>query len=86
MLEDLRSKIDRIDREIVGLLNDRAEVALEIGDRKKQLSLDIVDSSREKEVITGVKKLNGGPFSDGQIADIFTKIISKTKNLEREVC
>ncbi len=86
MIEDLRRQIDKIDRKIVGLLNNRAKVALEIGDQKKRFDLDIVDSSREEEVITGVKKMNGGPFSDEQITEIYRKIIAETKNLEREVC
>ncbi len=45
-LENLRSKIDKIDLEIIHLLSQRFEVSRKIGEFKKLKSLPVVDESR----------------------------------------
>ncbi len=85
MIHELRRRIDQIDRDLVKLLSRRGEIALQIGDEKRESGLDITDDDREEEVLSGVKEANAGPFSDSQIVEIYRKIISETKNLE-EVC
>ena len=50
-LASLRSEIDRIDEELVALLNRRAELALQIGQVKQQQGLEVWSAAREDEVI-----------------------------------
>ena len=49
-LADLRVEIDRIDRDLVALLNHRSEIAVQIGRIKQAAGLDIWSASREEEV------------------------------------
>jgi chorismate mutase / prephenate dehydratase len=46
-LSNLRGEIDRIDKELVELLNRRAEVAVQIGQIKRGQGLDVWSSARE---------------------------------------
>jgi chorismate mutase/prephenate dehydratase len=50
-LEELRTKIDAIDGEVVKLLDDRARIAIEIGKIKMNLGLTIQDAQREHQVL-----------------------------------
>ncbi len=50
-IEDYRNKIDEIDGELVKLFEKRMNVAMNIAKYKKQNNLEIINSSRESEVI-----------------------------------
>lgn len=47
-LQNLRDKIDKIDKEILKLLNDRAKLAIKIAEIKKTQGLSFYDPVREK--------------------------------------
>lgn len=57
-LEELRVQIDRLDSEIISLLNQRAQVSLHIGETKRNGAGDTVVyvPAREKTVYDKVKK------------------------------
>ena len=50
-LKENRMKIDLIDQKLLGLLNQRLRIVLEIGKIKKQMGVKIYDRKREKEVL-----------------------------------
>src|SRR3972149_5520715 len=84
-VDALRKKIDQIDGKIVGLLNDRASVALKIG-QAKSLSNDLVYAPlRETEVLRRVIDLSRGPLPDQAIGAIYREVISATRALESEL-
>ena len=56
-MAQLREEINRLNNEIMKLLADRVEVAVKIGEVKKQLELPVVDPQREAKVLEQVKKL-----------------------------
>lgn len=53
-LEDLREKIDAIDDEIAKLYTERMEVAREIGMVKEMEKINLINTTREKEIISRV--------------------------------
>ena len=58
MLEQQRAEIDRIDRQLVKLFEERMKVVEEVIEIKIELNMDILDSSRESKVIeTAVSRL-----------------------------
>jgi chorismate mutase len=79
----LRDEIDRIDAELVALLNRRAAQALEIGQIKKTLQMEIYQPSREEAVLRHVRGLNPGPLDNDAIARLFERIIDEARRLER---
>ena len=47
-LDEWRSRINKIDQEILSLLNQRAEVAQKIGEAKRQQGLEFHNPEREQ--------------------------------------
>jgi chorismate mutase/prephenate dehydratase len=84
-VDALRKKIDQIDGKIVGLLNDRAAIALKIGEAKS-LSNDLIYAPhRETEVLRRVCDLSRGPLTNQAIRAIYREVISATRALESEL-
>ena len=84
MIEELRAEIDEIDERIVELVSRRARTAIEIGRHKKSEGMGVRDRDREEIVLSRVKGLNSGPFSDEQIDRIYRKVISETRSIQME--
>jgi chorismate mutase len=85
-LDELRDDIDRVDEVIVRLLNERARVAVEIGQLKKSLNLPIYQPDREKQVLAHVRSIaSEGPLGPDAIARLFERIIDEARRLERRV-
>lgn len=82
---DWRDEIDRIDEELVKLLNRRSACALEIGRIKRELNIPIYSPNRETEVIRHVTGVNEGPLEMGAIRRLFERIIDESRSLERTV-
>ena len=81
-LTQLRGKIDTIDKQILELLNQRAEVVLEIGELKKQNDLVVYDPNREKQIEKNLAEMNNGPMPDKSVINIFRAIISASRGLQ----
>ena len=82
-MEGWRKRIDEIDQQLVKLLNERAQCAVEIGHTKKALSLPAWQPQREAEILRNVVKANPGPLDDAAIRRLFERIIDEARSLER---
>lgn len=82
-LRDLRGGIDVIDMKILSLLNERAQLALEVGKIKKLEGREFYVPSREKEVLERIVSSNEGPFPDNTLKVIFREIMSASLALEQ---
>jgi monofunctional chorismate mutase len=83
-LEDWRNEIDRIDAEIVRLVNRRAKIAREIGVLKSAAGLPIVDAAREEEILRKVAAGNRGVLKKEAIVRIFRAMIGESRNIQAE--
>ena len=79
-----RAEIDRIDGELLGLLNRRAEYAREIGHVKRKNRLPIYVPDREHAVLTRLVGENQGPLSAESIREVFQTIFDQMKKLESQ--
>jgi chorismate mutase len=79
-----RQKIDEIDLELVKLLNQRSQCAIEIGKLKHKLDIEIYDPRREEEVIGRVWKKANGPLSKEAVKRLFERIIDESRRAERQ--
>lgn len=82
-LEELRRQINKLDEQIVALLNCRAEAAREIGRLKSEDGTPVYSPSREKEVLERVRKLNTGPLPDACLTAIWREVMSASFALEK---
>jgi chorismate mutase / prephenate dehydratase len=81
-LLSLRTQIDGLDRELLGLLNRRAGLALQVGELKKQEGSVVFRPEREAQVIDGLKRVNPGPLKNDSVAPIWREIMSACRALE----
>ncbi|MFM7522154.1 MAG: prephenate dehydratase [Planctomycetota bacterium] len=84
-LGELRGEIDRIDRALVGLMNERAQVARRIGQLKKASGQQTYDPSREETVLERVAGLNPGPLSGASVKAVFRELISGSRAIEQHL-
>ena len=64
-IEELRSRIDRIDSEMIRLYTERMETARQIGRYKKERGLPVADPGREQEVLDRAAEAAGEEYADG---------------------
>ena len=81
-LERLRNEIDKIDSEILGLLDRRANIAIDIAAIKRNANLKLHSPEREKAILKRITSLNKGPFPEEALKVIFREIISASLSLE----
>jgi len=84
-LDELRKQIDDLDRRLVLLLNQRAQLVEEVGKVKKRSGMEVYAPAREKEILRLVIDTNGGPFSDSAILRLFERILDESRSLERQI-
>jgi len=83
-LRRLRRRIDALDRRIVRLLNQRAELAREVGREKVAAGRRAIrDAEREREVLLRVSMANDGPTPQADLLAIFRRLFSIARTLER---
>src|SRR5919204_1117100 len=75
-LKSLRSQIDKLDLNILKLVNERARLATEIGKVKSDSGGEVFSPGREEEVFQNVLQHNKGPLDDATIRAIYREIIS----------
>jgi len=82
-LKELREKIDRIDRQILDLVSQRAHFVKEVWNIKQMGKVGPYAADREKIIHQRLAKLNRGPLSNENIKIIFQEIISACLSLEK---
>lgn len=80
-LEDYRREIDSIDRELIALFEKRMNVAIKVGEYKKERNLPIFNSKREEEVIE--KNIN--LLSNKEYSEITRMFFEKVMELSRSL-
>lgn len=79
-----RKEIDRLDDEILRLLNERSKNVIEIGKLKKQSGTDahLHTPRRETEIVERLMRSNPGPFPNEAIRSVYREIMSASLSLE----
>jgi chorismate mutase / prephenate dehydratase len=81
-LGDWRSRINDIDNQILHLLNQRAEAALQIGDLKRRQDAPSYVPEREAEVLNRLTAACGGPLPAETVTAVWREILSACRALE----
>jgi chorismate mutase / prephenate dehydratase len=82
-LRRLRRRIDALDRRIVGLLNERAELGRAVGHEKVTAGRRAVrDAEREREVLLRVTMANTGPMPQADLLAVYRRLIAVSRALE----
>ena len=86
-LNDLRVQIDEIDGKLVQLLNERAEISVEVGRRKANTpETRWFAPEREREVFSRIEALRtatSGALTNGALHAIYREILSASRALQK---
>src|ERR1700678_3844711 len=82
-LSEHRSAIDKLDAQIVRLLNERTRHVLAIGEIKLTAGEEIYAPHRERAVFDRVCAQNAGPITNEQLRTIYREIMSSALALEK---
>jgi chorismate mutase/prephenate dehydratase len=82
-LKHLRTQIDKLDLQILKVVNERASLAGEIGRIKNNQGSEVFSPAREEEVLKNVIEANKGPLDEGTIRALFREIISGSRALQK---
>lgn len=87
-LDELRSRINAIDGNVLSLISERARLAQQVAEAKLAEDPDTVfyRPEREAQVMRRIMTLNEGPLSDEEMARLFREIMSSCLALEQPVC
>jgi chorismate mutase / prephenate dehydratase len=84
-LRHLRSQIDRLDLQILKLVNERANLAAQIGKLKNDQGGEVFSPAREEEVLQHVLQANKGPLDTSTVRAVFREIMSGSRALQKVV-
>ncbi len=84
-LSEIRVEIDRLDRSLLHLLSERAELVHKVGEIKKRDNLQIYAPEREKALLDRLLSLNEGRLPEKSIKAIYREIMSAALALEDDL-
>src|SRR5438477_10335868 len=84
-LSEHRQAIDKLDAQLVKLLNERTRHVLAIGEIKLKAGEEIYAPHRERAVLQRVFKSNSGPITNESLRAIYREIMSSALSLEKSL-
>jgi chorismate mutase/prephenate dehydratase len=87
-LDEVRTKIDSVDQELLRLLNERADLVHTVGEIKRKEGLEIYAPDREEKLLKKLIELNSqrkGRLPEKSIRAIYREIISAALALEQDM-
>ena len=81
-LADLRRQIDQVDSQLLQLLNQRAQLAEQVGDIKRAEGSPFFRPDRVAQVLEKIQTLNKGPLKNQHVSAIWREIMSACLALE----
>src|SRR5262249_32560685 len=81
-IEDWRIEINALDQELLRLLNQRAELALKVGESKRGAGRWVCDHTRERELLERLCSFNSGPLDDRAVVELFRPIIHESPRIQ----
>ena len=83
-LNDWRNEIDLLDREVVALLNRRAECVLGLAPLKRRRGMPVHEPDRECLVLDNILLSNRGPLPNEALERIYKAVIQEMRAMQRQ--
>lgn len=81
-IKELRDEINRIDDQLLKLLQERAEVSKKVGSLKAGTGSEIHVPQREYEIVSRLKKQNFGIYPANAIENIWSEIFAASRGVQ----
>lgn len=84
-LKELRVDIDRIDREMVALFEERMGISKEVAEYKIATGKKILDKDRENQKLEAVKELTHNDFNSHGVEELYKQIMGISRKLQYQL-
>lgn len=84
-IEAWRKKIDRLDDQVLRLLNERGRAVQQIGRIKSRKNEEVYASGRERQIIDRLAQAGRGPLPKEAIEEIFLAVINNCRLLQKKL-
>lgn len=82
-LEKNRGRIDEINNLLIFLLEERFNISKQIGEIKKEIGMEVLDTKREEIIIENItNKLEKSEYTD-EILKVFLTILDESKKIQK---
>lgn len=83
LFQELRNRIDSIDRSLVQILEERMQIVSKISDLKARHSMSVLDAGREKLVLENVVSHIQNHELDPYMIKIFEEVMANSRNYQK---
>ena len=84
-LAELRLEIDKIDRQMVELFEQRMDVSREVAEYKVSVGKRILDKERENQKIEAVKALTHSEFNRHGVEELYKQLMAMSRKLQYQM-
>ena len=81
-LNELREKIDQVDRQIVALYEERMVLSRGVAEYKIEKGLRVLDKAREREKLAALKALTKDDFNAHGVEELFAQLMAMSRKLQ----
>ena len=81
-IQELRHSIDKIDDQVLKLINQRLLAVRKIGQIKNHSGVEVVDTYRESQIYRRLSSLNNGPLKESALHQIFRSMIATGREIQ----
>src|SRR5690625_3632975 len=83
-MEQLREQLDKLNIDILKLINQRGDLVQQIGEIKGKQSTRRFDPVRERDMLNEIIGNNDGPFTNATIEHIFKEIFKAGLTIQKD--
>jgi 3-deoxy-7-phosphoheptulonate synthase/chorismate mutase len=83
-IDQLRQQLDKVNADMLELINKRATLVQQIGELKSKQSMKRFDPVRERDMLDQITAQNDGPFQNATIEHIFKEIFKAGLELQED--
>ena len=83
-IQEIRSQIDEIDKQIVNLVVKRMKMALQAAEYKQAHQLPLLDRKREREILVQTAELAGEEYA-GYAKVLFSTLFDLSKSYQNRI-
>ena len=81
-LQELRLELDRVDKQMAALFEERMAICSEVAEFKKENDRKVFDKEREEAKINAVRELVEGDINKKGVAELFRQLMSISRKLQ----
>ena len=84
-LDDYRAEIDRIDKQLVELYEERMAVSEKVASYKIKTGKSVLDKSREKQKLSEMEAMAHGTFNRHGVRELFEQIMAMSRKKQYQL-